>query len=471
MPLDPRPRFSVAHYITEPTIYRRWFFPELDNALGPLWPLILIMAVSAAVYIVWRSNNKILRVIAAAALATAVVYLFTPLTAAGQEGSPTGFFTNTRYLIPGLVLAMVLLPVARPLRAPGWARLEDALIPHRDLRDHGADHAALGARLHPRHGLPHPGAGLGAGGAGDGALAAARSAASWSPARRSPCCFFAVVLGRAQQVQYAEHHYTKTTLFLGEGGPQKAYAFAQRKKDTKIGIIGSSEIIFGQYGFYGNDASNDVEYIGVRGAARLQSLARRLQHLPPPDQRRRLRIPDHQRSHPGLAGAEYWYPIYRWIKDDPALELVIAEPTIVPQPDYVFKVNGELDPAGCTALPRAPAEPRPPQAAERVLADQLGGALGLLPPEHVADVLEDLEPGAGDERGDQAAVDDREYTVDAAVDDQRRHRQRRQALVGVVAEDRLQLQLDDLAGDGRARGHRGERRRSGPRRRGSRGRG
>ena len=48
MPLDPRPRFAVAHYLTEPTIYRSWFFPELDNALGPLWPLILIVAVAAA---------------------------------------------------------------------------------------------------------------------------------------------------------------------------------------------------------------------------------------------------------------------------------------------------------------------------------------------------------------------------------------------------------------------------------------
>ena len=37
MPLDPRPRFSVAHYLTDPTIYRKWFFPELDNALGPLF--------------------------------------------------------------------------------------------------------------------------------------------------------------------------------------------------------------------------------------------------------------------------------------------------------------------------------------------------------------------------------------------------------------------------------------------------
>ena len=44
LPLDPRPRFAVAHYITNPTIYRKWFFPQLDNAFGPLWPLILIIA-------------------------------------------------------------------------------------------------------------------------------------------------------------------------------------------------------------------------------------------------------------------------------------------------------------------------------------------------------------------------------------------------------------------------------------------
>ncbi len=68
MPLDPRPRFAVAHYLTEPTIYRRWFFPQLDNAFGPLWPLILIVAVAAAVFIAVRSRNRILRVIAAAAL-------------------------------------------------------------------------------------------------------------------------------------------------------------------------------------------------------------------------------------------------------------------------------------------------------------------------------------------------------------------------------------------------------------------
>jgi hypothetical protein len=44
---------------------------------------------------------------------------------------------------------------------------------------------------------------------------------------------------------------------------------------------------------------------------------------------------------------EYWYPVYDWVRRDPAMDLVIAEPTIVPQPDYVFKVKGELSPQSC----------------------------------------------------------------------------------------------------------------------------
>ena len=210
MPLDPRPRFAVAHYLTDPTIYRKLVLPRSSTTrFGPLWPLILIIAVAAAVYIALRSRNRILRVIAAAALLTAVVYIFTPLTAAGQEGSPTGFFTNTRYLVPGLVLAMVLLPIARPLRAPDRRAWQTLLFLTGGLRDHGADDAALVPGLHRRHDLPHPGPGLGAGGARAGARRAARSAAAVVAARGGAVLLLAVVLGRAQEVQYAEHHYTE----------------------------------------------------------------------------------------------------------------------------------------------------------------------------------------------------------------------------------------------------------------------
>ena len=208
MPLDPRPRFAVAHYLTEPTIYRKWFFPELDNALGPLWPLILIIAVAAAVYIVVRSRNQILRVVAGAALLTAVVYLFTPLTAAGQEGSPTGFFTNTRYLMPGLLLALTLLPIARPLRAPDSRAWQTLLFL--------TGVYAITVLTTPRW---YPGYIVG--------TVFLTLALVWAPAALACCAaarlveprhrcagrgrvilLLAVVLGRAQEVQYYKHHYT-----------------------------------------------------------------------------------------------------------------------------------------------------------------------------------------------------------------------------------------------------------------------
>jgi hypothetical protein len=352
MPLDPRPRFAVAHYLFNPTIYREWFFPQLENALGPLWPLILIVAGATAVFIAVRSRNKVLRVIAAAALLTAVVYVFTPLTAAGQEGAPTGFFTNTRYLIPGLVLAMALVPIARPLRAPDKrARLTLYFL---------AAVYAITVLTTPRW---YPGYIVGtlfivlalvwvptALGLGRSRRRVSRGLAVGAAA---VVVLLAVVLGRAQQVQYADHHYTKTTLFLQEGGPQQAYAFAQRQHDKRIGIAGSSEIIFGQYGFYGNDLTNRVQYIGVPGPHGAYRLA-----VTCPQFKRRINAGDYDylimsQYTQDSPDAPYRYPIYAWVKNDPALKKIIEEPDIVPEPDYVFKVNGKLTPSTCPAPARS----------------------------------------------------------------------------------------------------------------------
>jgi hypothetical protein len=346
MPLDPRPRFAVAHYLTEPTIYRRWFFPELDNAFGPLWPLILIVAVAAALFIAVRSRNKILRVLAVGALATAVVYVFTPLTAAGQEGSPTGFFTNTRYLVPGLVLAMALLPIARPLRAPDKRAWQTLLF----LVGVYAITVLTTPRWYPGFivgtifivlALVWVPAALGLG------RVRGRVTRPIAGVAIAVVVLLAVTLGRAQQVQYADHHYTKSTLFLGEGGPQKAFTFAQREHDKRIGIAGSSEIIFGQYGFFGNDASNSVQYVGVpgpHGSYRLATTCAQFKRRINAGNYDYLIISQFTQDSPL---AEYFYPIYAWVKDDPALKLLIEEPEIVPQPDFVFKVNGQLTPSTC----------------------------------------------------------------------------------------------------------------------------
>jgi hypothetical protein len=346
MPLDPRPRFAVAHYLAEPTIYRRWFFPQLDNAFGPLWPLILIIAVAAAVYIAWRSRNTILRVIAVAALLTAAVYVFTPLTAAGQEGSPTGFFTNTRYLAPGLVLALVMLPIARPLRAPSKRAWQTLIF----LTAVYAITVLTTPRWYPGYivgtifltlALVWAPAGLallrGRRMVGRAAVAAAASLV----------VLLAVVLGRAQEVQYVDHHYTETDHFLQDGGPKRAYAFARNQHDKRIGIAGSGEIFFGQYGFYGADGTNYVQYVGVPGPRGTYRLATSCAQF-----KRRINAGDYDylvvsQFTQDSPEAPYWYPIYAWIKNDPALEQVIEEPHITPEPDWVFRVKGKLDPAGC----------------------------------------------------------------------------------------------------------------------------
>jgi hypothetical protein len=349
MPLDPRPRFAVAHYLTEPTVYRRWFFPQLDNAFGPLWPLILIAAVAAAVFIAVRSRNRILRVIAVAALVTAVVYVFTPLTAAGQEGSPTGFFTNTRYLVPGLVLAMALLPIARPLRAPdrrAWQTLLflTAVYAITVLTTPRWYTGYIFGTIFLTLALVWAPAGL--------ALLRSRGQVSRAmvTVAGGAVLLLAVVLGRAQEVQYADNHYTKSTLFLQEGGPQKAYDFARRQHDKRIGIAGSSEIIFGQYGFYGADLSNYVQYIGVPGpdgTYRLPTSCRQFRRQINAGHYDYLILSQYTQDSPD---APYWFPIYAWVKTDPALKLVVEEPDIVPEPDYVYKVNGRLNPAGCASL-------------------------------------------------------------------------------------------------------------------------
>ncbi len=346
MPLDPRPRFAVAHYLTEPTIYRKWFFPQLDNAFGPFWPLILIIAVAAAVYIAWRSRNVILRVVAAAALATAFVYVFTPLTAAGQEGSPTGFFTNTRYLVPGLVLAMVLVPIARPLRAPDRRAWQTLLF----LTGLYAITVLMTPRWYPGFivgtvfltlALVWAPAGLG--------MARSRRLMSRAAVAGAGAAvlLLAVVLGRAQEVQYYKHHYTRTTLFLQDGGPRDAFEFAHNQHDKRIGIAGSGEIFFGQYGFYGKNLDNDVQYIGVPGpdgTYRLPSTCRQF--------RRQINAGDYDylilsQYTQDAADSLYWHPLYAWIKNDPALEQLIEEPEITPEPDWVFRVKGRLDPAAC----------------------------------------------------------------------------------------------------------------------------
>lgn len=363
MPLDPRPRFSVAHYLNEPSMFRWWFFPRLEDAFGVLFPLILTMLTAASAWLVVKSRNKIVRVISAAALITAIVYVFTPLTAAGQEFQPRGFFTNTRYLLPGLLLAAMMLPLIRQLRQPG-ERARKVLI---FLTVVFAVTVLTSPKWYPSF-LP-------------GAIFLTL-AIVWAPVgltwlrdhgRISRAATIAVVAviaivaaiwGRGEEVGYAEKHYTRTTLFLQEGGPQEAFEFTRDLKNKRIAIAGSGQMFFGQYGFYGVDRSNHVQYIGEEGdigSYRLIENCRAFIEKVNDGDFDYILVSEYTQDAPG---ADYRYPVRAWVDGDPAVKLLIAEEDITPQPDFVYEINGKLDPERCVELDKRDLDPARTRALE-----------------------------------------------------------------------------------------------------------
>ncbi len=96
-----RPDFAVVHYWNDTGVWRHWFAPGLHESFGTLWPLTLAGMLAVAVFAIWRGREPILRVLGAFVIVTAVAYVFTPLTAAGEQGQPISFVWNVRYLAPG----------------------------------------------------------------------------------------------------------------------------------------------------------------------------------------------------------------------------------------------------------------------------------------------------------------------------------------------------------------------------------
>jgi hypothetical protein len=107
-----RPDFSIAHYATDTGVWHEYFAPGLHQAFGVLWPLVIFGAIAGALSALLWGRTQVLRWIGGVALFGMLVYIFTPLSAAGAEGAPTGFAINIRYAIPALLAGLTLLPLA-----------------------------------------------------------------------------------------------------------------------------------------------------------------------------------------------------------------------------------------------------------------------------------------------------------------------------------------------------------------------
>lgn len=248
-----RPQFSVLHYLGDGRVWNDWFEPALSQRLGDLWPLLLAVGVAAIGFSLLR-GPPILKLIALAALAWIPIYLLDGTSAEGPAGTPVGFASSLRHLLPSLVLALVLLPLladrwSRPMRT-AVALLIAALLVAADIsgepwpRSYVVLAAVLGAwglsalavwRSDLRRALPRP------------ALAVACAAAIGA----------FVAGGWFLQRSYLRDRY-RTDDFRSQG-LNGAAAWASDLQDRRI----TTTLVL-LYPLYGTDLSNRVEYLGMR---------------------------------------------------------------------------------------------------------------------------------------------------------------------------------------------------------------
>ncbi len=339
-----REGFSVFHYATDFEVWSDWFIPGLDESLGLLWPLTLLAFLGAGAWALWRGGEPILRMLGALVLFTALAYVFTPLTAAGEEGMPIAFVWNVRYVAPAAAIGLAILPCLPALRASERARrwtlaglsillivTVSSLVQWKQGHVKGAIATAVAALVAFAVLRWLAGRGLLGGGA----------PRRWAIAIASLVALGALGAGWWEQNHYLERRYENLSPVLRLA---EAVRWSRDLRDARVAVAGVRGV-FNQYPFYGTDLSNEVQWLGKEG----------------PDGAY-LRIPNCEQWRQALADGGYTHVVttydpYRptdlddtkeglWTREDPAATEIIRD-----GPVSVFELDGEPDPAGCDGLP------------------------------------------------------------------------------------------------------------------------
>ena len=334
-----RPDYAVVHYWNDTSVWTNWFAPGLHESFGTLWPATLVGMLGVAVYAVWRGGEPILRALGAFVIVAAVAYVFTPLTAAGEQGAPIAFTWNVRYLAPAIAVSLAILPCLPAARAT--ARRRAVVLAALSI----VLAFTVGSLVQWNQG--HVKGAVAAGvlvvlGAGAIALAHRRG---WIASSRA-WMRVALAVGAAGVViaggYVAERHYLENR-FEDAGQSQdltSALRWANDIRDARI-AIGGIRGVFTQFPFYGTDLSNQVQWLGERGP---HDAFNRI-----PDCRRwRETINAGHYTHvvttfdPFLPGTMRNSPEGRWTQSDPNARVVVSQ-----GPVRVFQITGPLNPAGC----------------------------------------------------------------------------------------------------------------------------
>ena len=343
--LYPRPPHSLSEYYNDPTVWQHKLFPVLHDRLGPLWPVILAVVIVGLVWALVRGGSALMRILAVTGMVAGIAYVFTPLTASGSLGDPSGFDANLRYVSPVLIVGFLLLPLIPWVRHGNRPWILIGLF---------AILLAQGTVTQANWQFSHHLASVGLAFliVGVPALIVAGLRRGLSPvalvAFGLVMAVTAVALGRVRENYYLDHRYvTASRPPLGGGfraSPewQPLQDWGRKASHERIGVVGRASA-FGQYFFYGTDLSNHVQYIGQQ-----------LNHgtFRPIDKCGQWRQAinkgnyDYIVTTPKLGADETVAPPENlWTASDKNVKTVIQS-----GPAAIYRITGPLDPATCARL-------------------------------------------------------------------------------------------------------------------------
>lgn len=251
--LGGRHQASVLHYLGDGRVWSDWLEPGLSHRLGELWPVVLAAAGLAVVAALLRAAAP-LKLIAAAAAAACLAYLIDGTSAEGQPGSPLGFASSLRHLLPALCLALVLVPLLSGASSRWWRASTGvvlaALLVAADRSGHPwhADHLAIAAVL---------------GAVGLSFLVLQGSELRRQLARPGLAAAAAMAIGAVVAGGwFLQRTYLSERYAGGEfrsPGLNAAFAWASKLHDQRIATT-----LDLQYPLFGADLSNRVGHIGRR---------------------------------------------------------------------------------------------------------------------------------------------------------------------------------------------------------------
>ncbi len=325
-------------------VWREWFGPGLHDAFGVLWPIVLGAAVAGMAFALVRRldpPDPCVRALGAVGLFGLLAYLFTPLGAAGPEGMPVAFEINVRFAIPALLLGLALFAAVLPARsaAARWALLVGTLgvlaITNDPFDVLTADERAAGAGIAFVFVAPPR---------GDPLRSAPGGCRGPRSPRRSPASArSSLAAGYLVQDSYLEDRFEG---FESEAHDRRRLALRDELDGARIGLAGTTAGFY-RYGFYGGELSNEVVYLGRQGAkgafSAIPACAEFREAVNDADL-------DYLVTSPLLNFDDQAAPITSpeegWLGARPAARAGLATEDGV----TVWRVEGELDPAGCAEL-------------------------------------------------------------------------------------------------------------------------